>query len=216
MNIADTDFEVGYKQIADVSKDKEIIVFCGGYACTKSAIVADLLMKKGHKNVKVYNAGEPEWSKKDFVICCNERPIVWKTTRSVDPFEEEERTTSFALAGSVISSVPEVMVISRSFEMVLGILKLKGAKKILAPFDGSTMVLKNPFEKSMKPSVFLYAMTEGVLVGICTVVLLENVPPCAETVTVSVLSRGSAVKVRAFLFVPDCRERAWSLCSHIS
>lgn len=83
---------------------------------------------------------------KDFVICCNERPIVWKTTRSVDPFEEEERTTSFALAGSVISSVPEVMVISRSFEMVLGILKLKGAKKILAPFDGSTMVLKNPLK----------------------------------------------------------------------
>ena len=66
-NIADTDFEVGYKQIADVSKDKEIIVFCGGYACTKSAIVADLLMKKGHKNVKVYNAGEPEWSKKDYL-----------------------------------------------------------------------------------------------------------------------------------------------------
>ena len=67
LNIADTDFEEGYKQIADVSKDKEIIVFCGGYACTKSAIVADLLMKKGHKNVKVYNAGEPEWSKKDYL-----------------------------------------------------------------------------------------------------------------------------------------------------
>ena len=33
----------------------------------KSAIVADLLMKKGHKNVKVYNAGEPEWSKKDYL-----------------------------------------------------------------------------------------------------------------------------------------------------
>ena len=57
LNIADTDFEVGYKQIADVSKDKEIIVFCGGYACTKSAIVADLLMKKGLKNVTVYNSG---------------------------------------------------------------------------------------------------------------------------------------------------------------
>ena len=46
LNIADTDFEEGYKQIADISKDKEIIVFCGGYACTKSAIVADLLIKK--------------------------------------------------------------------------------------------------------------------------------------------------------------------------
>ncbi len=67
LNIADTDFEEGYKQIADISKDKEIIVFCGGYACTKSAIVADLLIKKGHKNVKVYNAGEPEWSKKDYL-----------------------------------------------------------------------------------------------------------------------------------------------------
>ena len=64
--LKEVDFDY-VKQIADVSKDKEIIVFCGGYACTKSAIVADLLMKKGHKNVKVYNAGEPEWSKKDYL-----------------------------------------------------------------------------------------------------------------------------------------------------
>ncbi|WP_148626139.1 rhodanese-like domain-containing protein, partial [Aliarcobacter cryaerophilus] len=54
LKIADTDFEEGYKQISDLSKDKEIIVFCGGYACRKSAIVGDLLIKKGHKNVKVY------------------------------------------------------------------------------------------------------------------------------------------------------------------
>ena len=51
-NIPDTDFENGYKLIADLPKDKELIVYCGGYSCEKSPIVAQLLKDKGHKNVK--------------------------------------------------------------------------------------------------------------------------------------------------------------------
>lgn len=67
LNISDTDFENGYKQIINLAKDKELIVFCGGYNCEKSAIVALMLKKNGHKNIKVYSAGEPEWAKKSYL-----------------------------------------------------------------------------------------------------------------------------------------------------
>lgn len=66
-NIPDTNFDEYYKNIADLPKDKELIVFCGGYACAKSPIVAKKLKDKGHKNVKVYSAGEPEWRKKNYL-----------------------------------------------------------------------------------------------------------------------------------------------------
>lgn len=67
LNITDTDFENGYKQIVDLVKDKELIVYCAGYNCEKSPIVAQMLKEKGHKNVKLYSAGEPEWSKKSYL-----------------------------------------------------------------------------------------------------------------------------------------------------
>ncbi len=63
INIPDSKFEEYYKQLAKVPKDKELIVFCGGWACGKSPKVAGLLKKKGHTNVKLYQAGEPEWTK---------------------------------------------------------------------------------------------------------------------------------------------------------
>lgn len=64
LSIPDTEFEKYYSQIKDVSKSKEIIVFCGGWKCGKSPKVANMLHKKGFTNVKLYQAGEPEWSKK--------------------------------------------------------------------------------------------------------------------------------------------------------
>ena len=67
INIPDTKFDEFYIQLKDVAKDKEIIVFCGGYKCAKSAKVAGMLQKKGYKNVKVYSAGEPEWNKKSYL-----------------------------------------------------------------------------------------------------------------------------------------------------
>lgn len=66
-NIPDTNFDKYYKAISAVPKDKELIVYCGGYNCTKSAIVAQKLKDKGHTNIKVYNAGEPEWSKNNYL-----------------------------------------------------------------------------------------------------------------------------------------------------
>lgn len=69
INIPDTNFEEFYSKYDFLSKDKnkEIIVYCGGFGCEKSPIVADLLKKKGHKNVKVYSAGEPEWENKSYL-----------------------------------------------------------------------------------------------------------------------------------------------------
>ena len=69
INIPDTNFEEFYSKYDFLSKDKnkEIIVYCGGFGCEKSPIVADLLNKKGHKNVKVYSAGEPEWGNKSYL-----------------------------------------------------------------------------------------------------------------------------------------------------
>jgi rhodanese-related sulfurtransferase len=53
--------------LSKVSKDKDIIVYCGGFKCAKSAKLAVNLLKKGHKNVKVYVAGMPDWASKNYV-----------------------------------------------------------------------------------------------------------------------------------------------------
>ena len=67
LNIPDTEFDKYVSQLDGVAKDKEIIVYCGGWACAKSPKVAGLLKAKGFTNVKLYQAGEPEWSKKDYI-----------------------------------------------------------------------------------------------------------------------------------------------------
>ena len=66
INIPDTKFEEYFAQIKNLNKNKELIVFCGGLKCAKSPKVAVMLIKKGFKNVKLYQAGEPEWIKKSY------------------------------------------------------------------------------------------------------------------------------------------------------
>jgi rhodanese-related sulfurtransferase len=67
INIPDTDYDKYIGQLKDTPKNKEIIVFCGGWECGKSPKVANMLKKDGFTNVKLYQAGEPEWSKKTYV-----------------------------------------------------------------------------------------------------------------------------------------------------
>lgn len=67
INIPDTKFEEFYSQIKDIPKQKELIVFCGGWNCHKSPIVAKMLKSKGHLNVKLYQSGEPQWAKKSYL-----------------------------------------------------------------------------------------------------------------------------------------------------
>ena len=66
LNIPDTQIDQYIGQLDKVAKDKEIIVFCGGWECEKSPIVAGYLKNHGFTNVKLYQAGEPEWVSKDY------------------------------------------------------------------------------------------------------------------------------------------------------
>ena len=66
INIPDTEFDKYVGQLDNVAKDKEILVFCGGWDCGKSPKVAGMLKKKGFTNVKLYQAGEPEWKVKSY------------------------------------------------------------------------------------------------------------------------------------------------------
>jgi rhodanese-related sulfurtransferase len=66
INIPDTQIDKFIGQLDKVAKDKEIIVFCGGWDCEKSPIVAGHLKSKGFTNVKLYQAGEPEWISKNY------------------------------------------------------------------------------------------------------------------------------------------------------
>ena len=67
LNIPDTAFDDYIDQLDDVEKGKEILVYCGGWHCGKSPKVAGMLKKKGFTNVKLYQAGEPEWKTKSYV-----------------------------------------------------------------------------------------------------------------------------------------------------
>ncbi len=67
INIPDTQIDKYIGQLDKVAKDKEIIVFCGGWGCEKSPIVAGYLQGKGYTNVKLYQAGKPEWAGKNYL-----------------------------------------------------------------------------------------------------------------------------------------------------
>jgi hydroxyacylglutathione hydrolase len=67
LNIPDTQIDKYIGQLDKVAKDKEIIVFCGGWDCEKSPIVAGHLKGLGFTNVKLYQAGEPEWAGKNYL-----------------------------------------------------------------------------------------------------------------------------------------------------
>ncbi|MBC7195768.1 MAG: sulfurtransferase, partial [Deferribacterales bacterium] len=68
-NIPDTKFDKFYPQLEElkVTKDTELVVYCGGFNCIKSYNDAKYLRDKGFKNIKVYLAGDPDWSQKNFM-----------------------------------------------------------------------------------------------------------------------------------------------------
>lgn len=64
--LPDTKFDKIYPTLK-LDKNKEVIVYCGGFKCVKSPKLAVMLKNKGFKNVKVYAAGMPEWKSKNYV-----------------------------------------------------------------------------------------------------------------------------------------------------
>jgi len=67
LSIPDTQIDKFIGQLDKTPKDKEIIVYCGGWDCEKSPIVAGHLKSVGFTNVKLYQAGEPEWATKSYL-----------------------------------------------------------------------------------------------------------------------------------------------------
>ena len=66
LNIPDTEYAKYVGQLKDVAKNTEILVYCGGWKCGKSPKVANMLKKDGFVDVKLYQAGEPEWKNKNY------------------------------------------------------------------------------------------------------------------------------------------------------
>ena len=66
IQIHDTEFKEHVSRLEGTPKDAEIIVFCQGWECGKSPKVAGLLQEMGYTNVKLYQAGVPEWVKLDY------------------------------------------------------------------------------------------------------------------------------------------------------
>ncbi len=67
ISIPDTEYDKYVGQLKDVAKNKELIVYCGGWKCGKSPKVANMLKKDGFTNVKLYQAGEPQWKKRNYI-----------------------------------------------------------------------------------------------------------------------------------------------------
>jgi rhodanese-related sulfurtransferase len=70
LNLPDTKFAKYYPELEKlgVTKDVEIITFCGGFKCIKSLNDAKMLRDKGFKNVKIYLAGMPDWKKHNVYV----------------------------------------------------------------------------------------------------------------------------------------------------
>ncbi|MGA1845635.1 rhodanese-like domain-containing protein [Deferribacter abyssi] len=68
INIPDTKFNQYMKQLKklNITNNTLIITYCGGFNCVKSFHNATYLKEKGYKNIKVYLAGMPDWSKKSY------------------------------------------------------------------------------------------------------------------------------------------------------
>jgi rhodanese-related sulfurtransferase len=69
INIPDNEFDKYYPQLEQfkVAKDTEIITYCGGFECIKSYNVAKMLRDKGYSNIKIYLAGDPDYSSKSYM-----------------------------------------------------------------------------------------------------------------------------------------------------
>ncbi len=62
-NLPIVNFKKHFNKFKNISRDKEIIVFCNGFTSIKSAKVAILLTREGFNNVKLYPGGMLEWKK---------------------------------------------------------------------------------------------------------------------------------------------------------
>lgn len=67
IQINDSEFNEHIARISKVAKDKEIIVFCQGWDCKKSANVATKLKDANYTKVELYQARFPDWAQKNYI-----------------------------------------------------------------------------------------------------------------------------------------------------
>lgn len=61
VNIPFDDFENHKHKLEQLSKDKPVVVYCGGTDCDLSHLLANLLFEKGYKQVYVFFGGWNDW-----------------------------------------------------------------------------------------------------------------------------------------------------------
>lgn len=61
INIPFDDFDNHKQKLAQLSKEKPLVVYCGGTECDLSHLLANLLFENGYKQVYVFFGGWNEW-----------------------------------------------------------------------------------------------------------------------------------------------------------
>jgi rhodanese-related sulfurtransferase len=55
----DEQLEIFHRQ---VPPDRPLIIYCSGYGCPDSFVLAERLLADGYRDVRVYEGGLPEWA----------------------------------------------------------------------------------------------------------------------------------------------------------
>lgn len=156
INIPDTKFEEFYSQIKDLPKQKELIVFCGGWNCHKSPIVAKMLKSKGHLDVKLYQAGEPQWAKKSYLDV--DTVVVKSSLENNSALIVDARPYSKYMQESIISaiSIPDTQL-----EKYIGRFPINKEEKIIIFCGGysceKSHIVANKLKSLDYKNVYVYA-----------------------------------------------------------
>ncbi|MBB5020811.1 rhodanese-like domain-containing protein [Desulfurispira natronophila] len=82
-------------------KETELIFWCGGHHCTLSHNSAKAALEMGYYDVKVYSAGDPDWSANDYPMWGNDPSGVVDTGPAVQATVSPEEFTKAVEEGSV-------------------------------------------------------------------------------------------------------------------
>jgi len=69
-----------FKRLLPIKKSSQLVIFCGGIKCGKSAELAKRIAEEGYSRIMVYRGGFPEWSQNaqeimlSAVYCKSSRP----------------------------------------------------------------------------------------------------------------------------------------------
>jgi len=123
----ETKFDKYYNALLSMTdKNKEIIVYCGGYKCAKSPKVAIQLVKKGHKNVKVYIAGMPDWKTHNYVeidtkmarVLFDKRDVLFIDARPWGKFVGSSIIGSMSVPDTKFDKLSKLMPIDKNAHIV--------------------------------------------------------------------------------------------------